>query len=157
MVGAGVPRHRLRSNDDDEPIETAAVAGAAGPGPGGHVERDGVIIGRSRNGTEGSPRWVAILAIAWLAGARDHAAAHGRLGVIKASRLVHGPHVNDPAILMMVGRIREELGIGRLIRVIEGSAPSMGPAALAPLADTPDSGFRNDWSATRFAPRHHHP
>ena len=78
--------------------------------------------------TEGSPRWVAILAITWLAGLGIMLLRTAG-SVIKASRLVHGPRVNDPAILMMVGRIREELGIGRLIRVIEVGAEH-GPAAL---------------------------
>ncbi len=109
------------------PVETVAIAGARVPA---RADTLGAMASSSAAPrlVEGSPRWVAILAIAWLAGLGIMLLRTAG-SVIKASRLVHGPRVNDPAILMMVGRIREELGIGRLIRVIEVGAEH-GPAAL---------------------------
>lgn len=82
----------------------------------------------------GEPRWVAIVAIAWLAGV-GLMLVRTAGSVWSASRLARGPRVGEPAILAMVGRIRDELGIGRPIRVVEADE-AHGPAVLGVLWPT---------------------
>jgi beta-lactamase regulating signal transducer with metallopeptidase domain len=80
------------------------------------------------------PRWASILAAAWLTGV---VMMLGRTAgsVWSASRLARGPRVGDPDVLAMVGRIREELRIGRRIRVVDAD-DGCGPAVLGVLWPT---------------------
>jgi beta-lactamase regulating signal transducer with metallopeptidase domain len=97
----------------------AIAVGAAAPSP------------PTGGGAGDAPRWVAI---AWLGGvALTLARTAG--SVWSAARLARGPRVRDATILAMVGRIRDELGIGRLIRVVEAGAEH-GPAVLGVLWPT---------------------
>ncbi len=83
-------------------------------------------------GVDAAPRWVALIALAWLTGV---ALMLGRTAgsVWTASRLARGPLVNAPTILAMVDEIRERMGIRRLIRVVEAA---QGPAVLGVLWPT---------------------
>jgi beta-lactamase regulating signal transducer with metallopeptidase domain len=105
--------------DSARPISSNSIATELSPAP--RLENHG-------------PRWISILAIAWLTGV---AVMLGRTAgsVWFVWRLARGPRVRDPAILAMVGRIGRELGVGRLIRVVQ-AADEYGPAVLGVLWPT---------------------
>jgi hypothetical protein len=104
---------------ETRPLASSPVARASLPAP--RADREG-------------PRWVSVLAMGWLAGV---AVMLGRTAgsVWSAARLARGPRVSDPAVLAMIGRVRDELGIGRLIRAVE-AAEECGPAILGVLWPT---------------------
>jgi beta-lactamase regulating signal transducer with metallopeptidase domain len=88
----------------------------------------------ARLGPAGAPRWVSIIALAWLTGV---AVMLGRTAgsVWSASKLARGPLVSDPAILGLVETARKQVGIRRMIRVVEAGVPH-GPAVLGVLWPT---------------------
>jgi beta-lactamase regulating signal transducer with metallopeptidase domain len=85
-------------------------------------------------GDDGASPWTSVVAAAWLLGVAlmllRTAASVG-----SAAGLARAPRVGDPAVLAMVGRIREALRIGRPIRVVEVAA-DRGPAVLGVLWPT---------------------
>ena len=140
------PATQMQTTGPAQPQTPAASARPIGSTP---IATEPTTAPRVENG---SPRWTSILAVAWLTGV---ALMLGRTAasVWSASSLARGPRVNDPAILAMVGRISEELGIGRSIGRGRGRRRVRTGRAGRPLADTPAARLRDDGLAVRHAPR----